>query len=55
MPRYNGSSGHYHSSRQKGLRNRKRRGTGTYSRENKAATAMSYLAVPPWFKKAGSR
>lgn len=42
MPRNSGSSGSAHSTRQKGLRNRVRRGVGTYKRLGKAKRADHY-------------
>lgn len=42
MSRSNGSNGSAHSTRQKGLRNRVRRGVGTYKRLGKAKRADHY-------------
>ena len=50
MGRYDGSGGHYHSTRQKGRKRRNR--TGTYARKHKSLYADIYLPAPPWIKKA---
>lgn len=53
MARHSGSGGTHHSTRQKGLRNRTRRGVGTYKRMNKRNRADRY-ARPALNGKGGN-